>query len=178
MRRLLRRKAARKDIHDNKETTCQSKFRKTNGPAVSEGSLLARRPRRAAHAQNPSRSVARRRCLYALRGACPNKPVIAIEIKSRKPDDWSPLLADVWGEAMKDPAQWRRKRGSGADLLVLALMLADSARMRSRPSNRCWARAAFRSSFGDQDRPRRTMSCLCGGGGCQRRKTCPGYLRG
>ncbi len=57
----------------------------------------------------------------------PNKPVIAIEIKSRKPDDWSPLLAEAWGEAMNDPAQWaKRAEDSGADLLVLALTLADS----------------------------------------------------
>ena len=39
----------------------------------------------------------------------PNKPVIAIEIKSHKPDDWSPLLADAWGEAMTEPAQWAKK---------------------------------------------------------------------
>lgn len=39
----------------------------------------------------------------------PNKPVIAIEIKSRKPEDWSPLLAEVWGDAMADPAQWAKK---------------------------------------------------------------------
>ena len=57
----------------------------------------------------------------------PNKPVIAIEIKSRKPDDWSPLLAEVWGEAMADPAQWAKKaEEAGADLIVLALTLADS----------------------------------------------------
>ena len=57
----------------------------------------------------------------------PNKPVIAIEIKSRKPDDWSPLLAEVWGEAMTDPAQWAKKaEEAGADLIVLALTLADS----------------------------------------------------
>ncbi len=57
----------------------------------------------------------------------PNKPVIAIEIKSRKPDDWSPLLAEAWGEAMSDPAQWAKKaEEAGADLLVLALTLADS----------------------------------------------------
>jgi len=57
----------------------------------------------------------------------PNKPVIAIEIKSRKPDDWSPLLAEVWGDAMNDPAQWAKKaEEAGADLLVLALTLADS----------------------------------------------------
>jgi acetyl-CoA decarbonylase/synthase complex subunit delta len=58
----------------------------------------------------------------------PNKPVIAIEIKSRKPEDWSPLLAEVWGEAMADPAQWAKKaEEAGADLLVLALTVEDSA---------------------------------------------------
>jgi len=57
----------------------------------------------------------------------PNKPVIAIEIKSRKPDDWSPLLAEAWGDVMNDPAQWAKKaEEAGADLLVLALTLADS----------------------------------------------------
>ena len=57
----------------------------------------------------------------------PNKPVIAIEIKSRKPDDWSPLLADVWGDAMADPAQWAKKaEEAGADLIVLALTVEDS----------------------------------------------------
>ena len=57
----------------------------------------------------------------------PNSPAIAIEIKSRKPDDWSPLLAEVWGDAMNDPAQWAKKaEEAGADLIVLALMLEDS----------------------------------------------------
>jgi len=57
----------------------------------------------------------------------PNKPVIAIEIKSRKPDDWSPLLAEVWGDVMDDPAQWAKKAEEvGADLIVLALTLEDS----------------------------------------------------
>jgi acetyl-CoA decarbonylase/synthase complex subunit delta len=57
----------------------------------------------------------------------PNKPVIAIEIKSHKPEDWSALLSDAWGNAMNDPAQWAKKaEEAGADLLVLALTLADS----------------------------------------------------
>ncbi len=57
----------------------------------------------------------------------PNKPVIAIEIKSRKPEDWSPLLAEVWGEAMADPAQWAKKaEEAGADLIVLALTVEDN----------------------------------------------------
>ncbi len=59
--------------------------------------------------------------------ATPNKPVVTIEIKSRKPDDWSPLLAEVWGEAMTDPAKWAKAaEAAGADIIVLALMLADT----------------------------------------------------
>jgi acetyl-CoA decarbonylase/synthase complex subunit delta len=58
----------------------------------------------------------------------PNKPVVAIEIKSRKPEDWSPLLAEAWGEAMTEAAQWAKKaEETGADLLVLALTVDDSA---------------------------------------------------
>jgi len=57
----------------------------------------------------------------------PNKPVIAIEIKSRKPEDWSPLLMDFWGEAMAEPAQWAKKaEEAGADLIVLGLTVEDS----------------------------------------------------
>jgi acetyl-CoA decarbonylase/synthase complex subunit delta len=59
--------------------------------------------------------------------AMPNKPVVAVEIKSHKPEDWSPLLVEVWGEAMNDPALWARKaEEAGADLLVLALTLEDT----------------------------------------------------
>ena len=57
----------------------------------------------------------------------PNKPVIAIEIKSRKPEDWSPLLAEVWGDAMADSAQWAKKaEEAGADIIVLGLTVEDS----------------------------------------------------
>jgi acetyl-CoA decarbonylase/synthase, CODH/ACS complex subunit delta len=57
----------------------------------------------------------------------PNKPVIAIELKSRMPEDWSPLLVEAWGDAMKDPAQWAKKaEETGADLLILTLTAEDS----------------------------------------------------
>jgi len=56
----------------------------------------------------------------------PNRPVIAIEIKDHKPDDWSPLLAEVWGEAMTDPAAWAKAaEAAGADLIVLALSVTS-----------------------------------------------------
>jgi len=57
----------------------------------------------------------------------PYKPGIAIELKSRPPEDWSPLLVETWGEAMKDPAQWAKKAEEArADLLVLALTVEDT----------------------------------------------------
>jgi acetyl-CoA decarbonylase/synthase, CODH/ACS complex subunit delta len=57
----------------------------------------------------------------------PNKPVIAIELKSRPPEDWSSLLVDAWGDALKNPAQWAKKaEETGADLLVLTLTTEDS----------------------------------------------------
>ena len=57
----------------------------------------------------------------------PNKPVIGIEIKSRPPEDWSPLLVEAWGEAMKNPAQWAKMaEDTGADLLVLTLTVEDT----------------------------------------------------
>jgi acetyl-CoA decarbonylase/synthase complex subunit delta len=57
----------------------------------------------------------------------PNKPVIAIELKSRAPEDWSPLLVEAWGDALKDPAEWAKKaEEAGADLLVLTLTVEDT----------------------------------------------------
>lgn len=53
-----------------------------------------------------------------------NPPVVAQEIKDRTPDDWSPLLLQVWGEAMQDPASWAKAaEAAGADLLQLSLSL-------------------------------------------------------
>ena len=58
----------------------------------------------------------------------PNPPVIAVEIKDRRPDDWSPLLLDVWGEAVNDPAMWAKAvEDTAADLIQLTLSLTDSS---------------------------------------------------
>src|SRR5512137_2579873 len=54
----------------------------------------------------------------------PHRPIVAIEIKDRKPDDWSPLLLDVWGDAMNDPAAWAKAaEAAGAELLQMTLSL-------------------------------------------------------
>jgi acetyl-CoA decarbonylase/synthase complex subunit delta len=58
-------------------------------------------------------------------GEIPHRPLIAVEIKDRKPDDWSPLLEQVWGEAMNDPGDWAKAaEDAGADLIALTFCLA------------------------------------------------------
>jgi len=76
----------------------------------------------------------------------PHPPVVAIEIKDRKPDDWSPLLPEVWGDAMNDPAAWAKAaEAAGADLLLmtLSMTMADGS-----PNNPEKAVAAVKSVLG------------------------------
>ncbi len=55
----------------------------------------------------------------------PNKPVVAMEIRDRRPDDWSPLLLETWKDVIDDPAQWAKSaEGTGVDIIVLYLSLA------------------------------------------------------
>lgn len=75
-------------------------------------------------------------------GQLPNPPALALEICDRKPDDWSPLLVEAWGDAMEDPAAWAKAaEEAGADLiyLLLSATLADGA-----PNTPEAARAAVR----------------------------------
>lgn len=52
----------------------------------------------------------------------PHGPCLALEIRDRKPEDWSPLLGQVWGEAMTDPARWAKAaEEAGADIIYLTL---------------------------------------------------------
>ncbi|OGO18725.1 MAG: hypothetical protein A2Z14_09520 [Chloroflexi bacterium RBG_16_48_8] len=55
-------------------------------------------------------------------GKSPNRPALALEIRDRKPGDWSPILLEAWGEAMEDPSEWARAaEAAGADLIYLVL---------------------------------------------------------
>ncbi len=57
-------------------------------------------------------------------GALPHVPVLAVDVRERKPDDWSPLLYQAWGEAMDDPAEWAKAaEAAGADMIYLTLSL-------------------------------------------------------
>jgi len=75
-------------------------------------------------------------------GTLPNPPALAIEIRDRKPDDWSPLLYQTWGEAMQDPADWARAaEGAGADLIYLGLA---ATKADGSPNDAAAARATVR----------------------------------
>jgi acetyl-CoA synthase len=60
-------------------------------------------------------------------GQFPHPPVVALEVRSQKPADWSPLLQEAWGQAMDDPAQWAQAaEQANADLIYLTLTLDDT----------------------------------------------------
>ncbi len=59
-------------------------------------------------------------------GETPHKTKLAIEILHRRPDDWSKLLMEVWGDVMDDPGEWAKAAEKvGADVLYLKLALTD-----------------------------------------------------
>jgi acetyl-CoA decarbonylase/synthase, CODH/ACS complex subunit delta len=52
----------------------------------------------------------------------PCRPALALEIRDRKPDDWSQILVETWGEVMSDPAAWAQAaEATGVDLIQLTL---------------------------------------------------------
>ncbi len=54
----------------------------------------------------------------------PHTPVVALEVAAARPNDWSPLLLETWGEVADDPAEWARAaEEAGVDLIVLSLNL-------------------------------------------------------
>ncbi|NOR89213.1 MAG: acetyl-CoA decarbonylase/synthase complex subunit delta [Anaerolineales bacterium] len=69
-------------------------------------------------------------------GNTPHRPALAIEIRDRKPDDWSPILLETWGEAMENPAAWAKAaEEAGADLIYLVLSLTNADGEENTPEN-------------------------------------------
>ncbi len=55
------------------------------------------------------------------------RPAIAIEIQDKRPEDWSPVLLEAWGDVMNDPGEWAKAAEErGADLIMLQLSLQDA----------------------------------------------------
>jgi acetyl-CoA decarbonylase/synthase complex subunit delta len=60
-------------------------------------------------------------------GNVPNRPIVAVEIKNRRPDDWSPILLETWKDVIDDPAAWAKAaEEAGADMILLSLILSDA----------------------------------------------------
>lgn len=75
-------------------------------------------------------------------GKTARSPVIGVEIADRKPDDWSELLFQAWGEAMEDPGAWAKAaEEAGADLIYLVLSLTTADGEPNTPDH---ARSALR----------------------------------
>jgi acetyl-CoA decarbonylase/synthase complex subunit delta len=71
-----------------------------------------------------------------LEGAIPNRPVVAMEIKDHRPDDWSPLLIQAWDAVMDDPAMWAKAaEAAGADLIQLTLSLTSKEGNPTKPED-------------------------------------------
>jgi acetyl-CoA decarbonylase/synthase complex subunit delta len=68
--------------------------------------------------------------------AMPNQPVIAVEIKDHRPEDWSPLLLQAWGDVVDDPAAWAKAaEATGADLIQLSLSLNGTNGQPTNPAD-------------------------------------------
>jgi len=53
-------------------------------------------------------------------GEIPHAPAIAVEVQDRKPDGWSPVLLEAWGDVTEDVATWAKAaEEAGADLVQL-----------------------------------------------------------
>lgn len=55
-------------------------------------------------------------------GSVPHPPALAVEVQSRRPLDWSPVLMDAWKDVADDPVAWAKAaQALGADLILLRL---------------------------------------------------------
>ncbi len=67
---------------------------------------------------------------HHLDGRIPNRPVIALEVPDRNPEEWIDLAKESFGDVLDDPAAWAKKAVEefGADLVCLNLRSAHPDR--------------------------------------------------
>ena len=69
-------------------------------------------------------------------GNIPNRPMVALEIRDHRPEDWSPLLLETWGDVVDDPAAWARAaEEAGADLVEIMLSATGKDGEPTSPEN-------------------------------------------
>ncbi len=69
-------------------------------------------------------------------GEMPHRPVVAVEIYDQRPDDWSPLLQQAWGDVLDDPAAWAKAAvAAGADLIQVTLVSTHPDAQNASPAD-------------------------------------------
>lgn len=60
---------------------------------------------------------------YNFEGEIPNRPIVAIEIQDKKPEDWPEAVSRYYSDVFDDPVKWARKSVDeyGADAICLKL---------------------------------------------------------
>lgn len=67
-------------------------------------------------------------------GSVPHPPALAVEVQSRRPIDWSPVLMDAWKDVVDDPVGWAKAaQALGADLILLRLCATQPDGSRNTP---------------------------------------------
>lgn len=75
-------------------------------------------------------------------GPVPHPPLVAIEIQDKRPEEWSLLLLEAWGDAANDVATWAEAaEAAGADIILLKLTLTGTD---GKPNTPAQAKAAVR----------------------------------
>jgi acetyl-CoA decarbonylase/synthase complex subunit delta len=84
-------------------------------------------------------------------GAIPHAPVIGVEVQDLFPADWSSVLQEAWGDALRQPAVWAKKAEDlGADVILLRLRGVDEHGTRTTPAQ---AAATIRTILGTTGLP-------------------------
>lgn len=82
-------------------------------------------------------------------GEIPNRPMIALEIRDQRPDDWSPLLLETWGEVVDDVTAWAKAaEAAGADLIEIMLSATGQDGEPNTPENAVFAVKAVLAATG------------------------------
>lgn len=79
----------------------------------------------------------------------PQPPVVAVEIKDTRPEDWSAILLEDWGSVVNHPADWAKAaEAAGADLIQLTLSLVNNEGKTNTPQDAVQAVKAVLSATG------------------------------
>lgn len=79
----------------------------------------------------------------------PQPPVVAVEIRDTRPEDWSAILLEDWGSVVNDPAAWAKAaEAAGADLIQLTLGLVNKEGKTNTPQDAVQAVKAVLSATG------------------------------